>query len=51
LRGYPVDHFDVYQGHWQQRVLDDQLSFLSHVFARPVPPLALVTDGASQSAP
>ena len=29
LREYPVDHFDVYEGYWQQRVLADQLSFLS----------------------
>jgi uncharacterized protein len=36
LREYPVDHFDVYEGHWQQRALADQLSFLSHVLARPV---------------
>jgi fermentation-respiration switch protein FrsA (DUF1100 family) len=30
LREYPVDHFDVYQGPWQQRALADQLDFLSH---------------------
>jgi pimeloyl-ACP methyl ester carboxylesterase len=29
LREYPVDHFNVYQGPWQQRVLADQLDFLS----------------------
>jgi len=29
LREYPVDHFDVYQGTWQQRALADQLDFLS----------------------
>jgi pimeloyl-ACP methyl ester carboxylesterase len=28
LRAYPVDHFDVYDGPWQQRALDDQLDFL-----------------------
>lgn len=33
LREYTVDHFDVYEGRWQQRVLADQLSFLSHVLA------------------
>jgi uncharacterized protein len=31
LREYPVDHFDVYQGPWQQRALDDQLDFLTRV--------------------
>ncbi|RKT87319.1 Serine aminopeptidase, S33 [Saccharopolyspora antimicrobica] len=31
LREYPVDHFDVYQGPWQQRALADQLDFLAHV--------------------
>jgi pimeloyl-ACP methyl ester carboxylesterase len=25
---YPVDHFDVYEGVWQQRVLADQITFL-----------------------
>lgn len=25
---YPVDHFDVYAGRWQQQVLADQLAFL-----------------------
>ncbi|HEX7322058.1 MAG TPA: alpha/beta hydrolase [Mycobacterium sp.] len=34
LREYPVDHFDFYEGHWQQRVLADQLSFLSDVLAQ-----------------
>lgn len=27
---YPVDHFDVYEGVWQQQLLADQLSFLRH---------------------
>jgi uncharacterized protein len=31
LREYPIDHFDVYQGPWQQRALADQLDFLSLV--------------------
>lgn len=31
LREYPVYHFDVYQGPWQQRALADQLDFLSRV--------------------
>ena len=34
LREYPVDHFDVYEGHWQERASADQLSFLSHVLSR-----------------
>lgn len=29
LREYPADHFDVYDGPWQQRVLADQLEFLT----------------------
>jgi pimeloyl-ACP methyl ester carboxylesterase len=28
VRQYPVDHFDVYEGVWHRRVLDDQLQFL-----------------------
>jgi uncharacterized protein len=28
LREYPVDHFDVYTGPWQERALADQLDFL-----------------------
>ncbi|MEV0033530.1 alpha/beta hydrolase [Nocardia sp. NPDC050793] len=31
LREYPVDHFDVYHGPWQQRALADQLEFLTRV--------------------
>ncbi|MGV9870167.1 alpha/beta hydrolase [Rhodococcus koreensis] len=31
LREYPVDHFDVYQGPWQQQALADQLAFLHRV--------------------
>jgi uncharacterized protein len=34
LREYPVDHFDVYEGHWQERTLADQLNFLTHVLSR-----------------
>ena len=26
-----MDHFDVYQGEWQQRALADQLDFLTRV--------------------
>ncbi|MPY80624.1 MAG: alpha/beta fold hydrolase [Actinophytocola sp.] len=33
LREYPVDHFDVYQGPWQQRMLADQLDFLRNALA------------------
>ena len=29
LREYPVDHFDVYEGRWQEQALADQLDFLS----------------------
>jgi pimeloyl-ACP methyl ester carboxylesterase len=28
VRSYPVDHFDVYEGHWQQQALADQVDFL-----------------------
>lgn len=28
VRTYPVDHFDVYDGHWQRQVLADQVAFL-----------------------
>ncbi|MBX9638901.1 MAG: alpha/beta hydrolase [Mycobacteriaceae bacterium] len=34
LREYPVDHFDVYAGPWQQRMLRDQLGFLVRALAR-----------------
>jgi pimeloyl-ACP methyl ester carboxylesterase len=33
LREYPVDHFDVYEGPWHERVLADQVEFLFRVFA------------------
>jgi pimeloyl-ACP methyl ester carboxylesterase len=33
LLEYPVDHFDVYEGPWHERVLSDQVEFLSRVFA------------------
>ncbi len=37
VRSYPVDHFDVYQGEWQQRALADQIEFLSrHLSTSPV---------------
>jgi uncharacterized protein len=29
VREYALDHFDVYDGIWQRRVLADQLDFLS----------------------
>ncbi len=29
VRNYPVDHFDVYDGVWQQRILADQIAFLT----------------------
>jgi hypothetical protein len=28
VRRYPVDHFDVYAGRWQQQALADQVRFL-----------------------
>lgn len=31
LLTYPVDHFDVYEGPWQERALADQLDFLRRV--------------------
>ena len=34
-RSYPVDHFDVYEGPWQQRALADQLEFLGRTVAAP----------------
>ncbi|KAA1420936.1 alpha/beta fold hydrolase [Nocardioides humilatus] len=30
---YPVDHFDVYAGEWQQRALADQVDFLARTLA------------------
>lgn len=31
LHEYPVDHFDVYDGPWQERMLRDQLEFLARI--------------------
>ncbi len=31
---YPVDHFDVYDGHWQEQALADQITFLSRHLTR-----------------
>ncbi|MET8424489.1 alpha/beta fold hydrolase [Nocardia sp. NPDC004860] len=31
IREYPVDHFDIYQGPWQQQAVTDQLEFLTAV--------------------
>lgn len=31
LREYPIDHFDVYGGPWQEQALADQLDFLARV--------------------
>jgi cephalosporin-C deacetylase-like acetyl esterase len=33
VRNYPVDHFDVYTGSWQQQILTDQIEFLSRRLA------------------
>lgn len=35
VQTYPVDHFDVYDGPWQQRALTDQLTFLGQHLSRP----------------
>ena len=32
---YPVDHFDVYEGPWQERALADQIAFLGRHLAVP----------------
>lgn len=29
VRNYPVDHFDVYDGFWQEQILNDQIEFLT----------------------
>jgi pimeloyl-ACP methyl ester carboxylesterase len=39
VRTYPVDHFDVYDGHWQQRILADQTDFLLRHLAAMESPL------------
>jgi len=36
VKTYPVDHFDVYDGRWQQQALADQLTFLGQHLSRPV---------------
>lgn len=33
LLEYPIDHFDVYGGSWQETLLKDQISFLNKVFS------------------
>ena len=33
LREYPVDHFDVYDPHWQPQMVADQITFLRRVLA------------------
>lgn len=46
VRTYPVDHFDVYDGPWQQQALADQLTFLRrHLIGHP----ASTTQKATQS--
>jgi fermentation-respiration switch protein FrsA (DUF1100 family) len=35
LLAYPVDHFDVYTGPWQERILADQLEFLGRHLSAP----------------
>jgi fermentation-respiration switch protein FrsA (DUF1100 family) len=46
LREYPVDHFDVYQGPWQQRALADQVDFVSRIFD----PLSASVGGRAEGA-
>jgi cephalosporin-C deacetylase-like acetyl esterase len=36
VQTYPVDHFDVYDGRWQQQALTDQIAFLGRHLSRPV---------------
>ncbi len=36
VKTYPVDHFDVYEGQWQQQALADQLAFLGQHLSRPL---------------
>ncbi len=43
-RTYPVDHFDVYDGPWQQRALADQLAFLTRVLRAPARSLSAVPE-------
>jgi len=35
LKEYPIDHFDVYGGSWQEILLKDQINFLSKVLSHP----------------
>jgi fermentation-respiration switch protein FrsA (DUF1100 family) len=50
VRTYPVDHFDVYDGQWQQQALADQLTFLRrHLGGRPVSAPQKATQKATQS--
>lgn len=37
VRTYPVDHFDVYDGPWQQQALADQITFLGQHLSGPIP--------------
>lgn len=31
IREYPIDHFDVYFGQWHERIVSDQIAFLTRV--------------------
>ena len=44
VQTYPVDHFDVYDGHWQHQVLADQLSFLGQNLSQHVNPTQKVSN-------
>jgi fermentation-respiration switch protein FrsA (DUF1100 family) len=35
VRNYPLDHFDVYEGPWQERILTDQIDFLTRHLTHP----------------
>ncbi|WP_241387464.1 hypothetical protein [Rhodococcus sp. CH91] len=43
LREYPIDHFDVTSGYWQQQVSADQIAFLRRVLT-PTRPSRSVPD-------
>ena len=46
IRSYPVDHFGVYRGEWQQRALCDQLEFLRRHLDTDAPPCQWRRHGA-----
>jgi fermentation-respiration switch protein FrsA (DUF1100 family) len=46
VRTYPLDHFDVYDGFWQEQVLADQIEYLTRQLARA--PRAAATQGRDE---